>query len=202
MGLRDVHYQRNKMSLLVNHNGATLQIYTFTPKCIKIITERILIGEMATSQLQKEECTGYRQYTGTNRKWVCWSGSQNPPLWSFLFEKSGYFTGTPATPEDNSGYFSDTLYKERFGGLFSLLTLLHFLTHTLFVAQKNNFLVISALLWVVINFSSFHNGLRVWAKKFDLLSKIYQFISPCNRSIYVLIALLFFFWSHLMWEHL
>lgn len=66
------------------------------------------------------------------------------------------------------------------------LTLLHSLTHTMFVAQKNNFLVISALLWVVINFSSFHNGLRVWAKKFDLLSKIYQFISPA--------ICLFMFW--------
>lgn len=66
------------------------------------------------------------------------------------------------------------------------LTLLHALTHTMFVAQKNNFLVISALLWVVINFSSFHNGLRVWAKKFDLLSKIYQFISPA--------ICLFMFW--------
>lgn len=42
-------------------------------------------------------------------------------------------------------------------------------THTMFIAQKNNFLVISTLLWVAINFSSFHDASRVWAQKFDLL---------------------------------
>lgn len=65
---------------------------------------------------------------------------------------------------------------------------------------ENNFLVISALLWVVINFSSFHNGLRLWAKKFNLLSKSYQFISP--EICLFIFWLLCFFFDHLIWEYL
>lgn len=157
-------------------------------QCFKIIFKRILRGKIMTSQLQ---------WVFPLAVWaVLWTVLidkqeirvlvRRAKLSTFLFYYSGHFTETLATPDDDRGYFWDTLDKERSGGPFSPLTLLHFLTHTVFVAQKNNFLVISALLWVEINFSSSHNGLRVWAKKFDLLSNIYQFISPA--------ICLFMFW--------
>ena len=58
----------------------------------------------------------------------------------------------------------------------------------MFIAQKIISLVISAPLWVAINFSSLHDGPACGHRSLTFSKKIYQFIRPsCNLSINVFI---------------